>query len=155
MAQVARSILLGIIPYLAVACTAHAITAHVVNVYDGDTLTVVLDGARERVRLIGIDAPEVKSNSHGPAGELGPAAGLYLTALVGGRTVELVLGIKERDRYGRLLAYVYLDGVFINLEMVRAGYAVVYTVAPDVAHAAEYLAAEREARAEGRGLWVN
>ena len=53
------------------------------------------------------------------------------------------------------MAYVYLDGVFINLEMVRAGYAVVYTVAPDVAHADEYLAAEREARAEGRGLWVN
>ena len=130
-----------------------AITAQVVDVYDGDTLTVELDGTRERVRLIGIDAPEVKDNRHGPASEYGSAAGLYLTALVGGRTVELVLGVKERDRYGRLLAYVYLDGVFINLEMVRAGYAVAYTVPPDVAHAGEYLAAEREARSKGLGLW--
>ena len=52
------------------------------------------------------------------------------------------------------MAYVYLDGLFINLEMVRAGYAVTYTLPPDVDHADEFLAAEREARAKERGLWA-
>ena len=123
--------------------------AEVIDVYDGDTLTVELDGVRERVRLIGIDAPEIR----GPAHELALAAGAYLASLVAGETVDLVLGVKGRDRYGRLLAYVYLDGLFINLEMVRAGCAVTYTVPPDVAHANEFLEAEREARANRQGLW--
>ena len=131
-----------------------AITGQVVGVYDGDTITVKFaDGTHEHVRLIGIDAPELKSNPHAPAHELGPAARDYLRNLVVGETVDLVLGVQERDHYGRLLAYVYLDGLFINLEMVRAGYAQVYTYPPDVGHADEFLAAEREARAEGRGLW--
>ncbi len=130
-----------------------AITAQVVDVYDGDTFTVELNGVRERVRLIGIDAPELKDNPHGPAHAL--AARDYLASLIAGETVDLVLGVKERDRYGRLLAYVYVNGLFINREMVRAGHAVTYTVPPDVEHAEEFLEAEREARAEGRGLWEN
>ena len=146
-----------LIALIAIAATSYATTLRgvVVDVYDGDTITVRLEtGDVEKVRLIGMDAPELRTNRHGEADLVyGPAAGLYLTALVGGKTVDLVLGVKERDGYGRLLAYVYLDGVFINLEMVKAGYAKVYTYPPDVAHAAEFLAAERQARAEGRGLW--
>ncbi len=126
-----------------------AITAQVIDVYDGDTFTVELNGVRERVRLIGIDAPELNDSPQGPA------AKLYLASLIAGETVDLVLGVKERDRYGRLLAYVCVNGLFVNLEMVRAGYASVWTYPPDVDHADEFLEAEREARAEGRGLWEN
>ncbi len=125
-----------------------AITAQVVDVYDGDTFTVELNGDHEHVRLIGVDAPELGD-------ELGIAARDYLASLIAGETVTLILGVRERDRWGRLLADVYVNGLFINLEMVRAGYAVTYTVPPDVAHAEEFLEAEREARAEGRGLWEN
>ena len=68
-----------------------------------------------------------------------------------------MLGVKERDRYGRLLAYVYLDApegrVFINAELIRTGYALVYTVPPDVEQADVLLEAEREAREAERGLW--
>lgn len=131
------------------ACVAVVcITAQVVDVYDGDTFTIELCGDRERVRLIGINAPELDD-------ELGLAARDYLRSLIAGETVDLALGVQERDRYGRLLAYVCLDSLFINLEMVRAGYASVWTYPPDVEHADEFLAAQREARAEGRGLWEN
>lgn len=137
------------------AGSGERIAARVVDVYDGDTLTVEFaDGERERVRLIGIDAPEIRDNPHGQADAVfGPAARDYLRSLVVGKAVDLVLGVKGRDHYGRLLAYVYEGDSFINLELVRAGYAVTHTVPPDVEHADEYLAAEREARAEGRGLW--
>jgi micrococcal nuclease len=66
-----------------------------------------------------------------------------------------VRDVEERDRYGRLLAYVYRarDGLFVNLVLAREGYAVTLTIPPDVAHTEELLAATRAARAEGRGLW--
>ena len=150
-----KSAVIGILLLLFTAATTPGtLRGAVVDVYDGDTLTVELtDGTRERVRLIGIDAPELRNNPYNQAHALGAPAALYLAQLVAGEAVDLVLGVKGRDRYGRLLAYVYLDGLFINLEMVRAGYAVTYTVPPDVAHAEEFRAAEREARAAGRGLW--
>lgn len=134
-----------------------ALTGTVEDVYDGDTLTVTLEsGAVERVRLIGIDAPELRTNPHGAADKVyGPQAQEYLERLVAGATVNLVLDVQERDRYGRILAYIYHGDSFINLEMVRAGYAKIATYPPNVAHADEFLAAEREARAEGRGLWGN
>jgi len=138
---------------LALVATAAptALRGTVASVYDGDTITVTLEsGAAENVRLIGIDAPEVRTNRHGRADKVrGPAARDHLRELVADKPVFLILGEKERDRYGRALAYVYCNGLFINAEMIRAGHAVTYTVPPDVAHKAEFLAAEREA--QGRG----
>jgi micrococcal nuclease len=69
--------------------------------------------------------------------------------------VELRTDAERRDRYGRLLAYVYRqpDRLFVNAELVRRGYATVLTIPPNVAHAGEFLALERSARRAGRGLW--
>lgn len=123
------------------------VTRHV----DGDTLRV--DGVP--VRLIGIDAPEtVRPGS--PVACFGPEASAALARLLPlGTRVHLVPDVSAQDRYGRRLAYVYRagDGLFVNLELVRSGFATVYTVPPDVARAPDLLAAERAARAAGAGLW--
>lgn len=145
---------------LTVSATPAELTAYVLEVYDGDTFTVELtDGTVEKVRLIGIDTPELHDNVHGASDPVyGPAARDHLADLIIDSYVILVLGIKERDQYGRLLAYAYLDDpdgrIFINAELIRAGYAVVYTVPPNVEQADILLAAEREAREAHRGLWA-
>jgi len=118
--------------------------AVVTRVIDGDT--VELDNG-ERLRLIGIDTPERGR----PYFEEAKAK---LTELVEGRQVELEKDLSERDRYGRLLRYIWLGGVFINVEMVQLGYANSYTYPPDVKYQEEILAAEREARERQLGLWA-
>jgi micrococcal nuclease len=73
--------------------------------------------------------------------------------LVGGRTVELSTDAERRDHFGRLLAYVRVDGRFVNAELVRGGFATTLEIAPNLRHAARLRALEREARRAGRGLW--
>ena len=129
--------------------------ATVVRVVDGDTIVVRLGtGAEERVRYIGIDTPEsVKPNT--PVQCFAKAASDANAALVDGRRVRLVRDVSERDRYGRLLAYVYRaeDDLFVNEELVRRGFAHAATYPPDVRHAARFRAVEQQAREAGRGLW--
>jgi micrococcal nuclease len=122
-------------------------------VSDGDTVRVRLDSGRvERVRYIGIDAPETpKPDSAGEC--FGDRARAANARLVGDRDVRLELDVEERDRYGRLLAYVRRDGVLVNERLVRDGYARVLTVPPNVRHAQRFLRAERDARRAGSGLW--
>ncbi|HEX8205203.1 MAG TPA: thermonuclease family protein [Solirubrobacteraceae bacterium] len=118
------------------------------RVVDGDTL--VVDG--ERVRLIGIDTPEsVKPGT--PVECFAREASAALKRLVGGRRVRLVTDVERRDRYGRLLAYVYRGELFVNAELVRQGYATVATFPPNVRHVDELLHLQREARENTRGLW--
>ena len=71
-----------------------------------------------------------------------------------GKTVRLELDVRERDRYRRLLAYVYVGDVMVNAELVRLGYAHAMTVPPNVAHASRFVSLERQAREAGRGLWA-
>lgn len=130
--------------------------ARVVRVVDGDTIIVEIDGKEERVRYIGVDTPEtVRPNS--PVECYGEEASNANTNLVEGQTVYLEKDISERDRYDRLLRYVYTiqDGepVFVNLWLVEQGYAQVSTYPPDVRHEQAYLDAQREAREQERGLW--
>jgi len=130
-------------------------TATVARVVDGDTIRVRIKGREERVRLVGIDTPEsVKPGT--PVQCFALAASARTKALLPkGSAVRLVRDVEERDRYGRLLAYVYRarDDLFVNLALAREGYAVVLTVPPNVAHADEFVAAARDAREHGRGLW--
>ena len=133
-------------------------TARVVRVVDGDTLVVELNGREERLRYIGVDTPEtVRQDS--PVECFGKEASQENARLVEGQTVELEKDISERDRFDRLLRYVYVtdpatgERLFVNLELVARGFANVSTFPPDVRHEAEYRAAEREAREAGRGLW--
>lgn len=129
--------------------------ATVARVVDGDTIVADVRGTKERVRLIGIDTPEsVKPDS--PVECFGKEASAHAKELLPeGTPVLLVLDTEERDRYGRLLAYVYRaeDRRFINLAMVEDGYANQYTFPPNVAHAEEFRAAASKARSEGIGLW--
>jgi micrococcal nuclease len=125
----------------------------VVRVVDGDTIKVRLDGGRtERVRYIGIDTPEsVKPDT--PVQCFAEKASHFNAALVDGRDVLLRSDAERRDRYGRLLAYVYAGGRFINRELVARGYARTLTIPPNVAHANEFARLAHDARDAGIGLW--
>jgi micrococcal nuclease len=126
----------------------------VLRVVDGDTLLVARDGAQERVRLIGVDTPEtVKPDT--PVQCFGKKASAFTHALVDGRRVRLVTDAEARDRYGRLLAYVYRagDGLFVNAELVRRGYAVPLTIPPNVRFAERFRTLAAQARRARRGLW--
>jgi len=121
-----------------------------VRVIDGDT--VLLDGD-ERVRLIGVDTPELHREGT-PVQYFAREASAFTRGRVQGRRVRLEYDRERRDKYGRTLAYVYLeDGTHLNLEIVRRGYGFAYTRHP-FRHLDEFRAAERAARDEGAGLWA-
>lgn len=129
--------------------------AQVVRVVDGDTIVVDVHGAQERVRLIGINTPESVDRRR-PVMCFGKEASSRLADLLDeGDGVRLERDVEPRDRYGRLLAYVYRssDALFINLAMVEQGYAQQYTYPPNIAHTDRFRAAERAARAAGLGAW--
>jgi len=132
--------------------------ASVERVVDGDTIVVRLPGTgrvKEKVRLIGIDTPE-SVDPRSVVECFGREAGRRTAALLPpGTAVRLVRDVEARDRYSRLLAYVYRadDGLFVNLALVADGYAAVATYPPNVAHAEELAAAARTAQEQGRGLW--
>jgi micrococcal nuclease len=116
------------------------------RIVDGDTL-VCRGGLR--VRLIGIDTPEL---SQQPFGEQARAA---LAALVPpGAAVLLERDVELTDRYGRRLAYLWRDGVFVNWQMLRGGWAVLLTYPPNVQYVEHFQEAQRLAREQGRGLWA-
>lgn len=123
--------------------------AVVARVVDGDTIELV---GGERVRYVGIDTPETV-DPRKPVMCFGHEASAKNKELVEGKEVRLVRDITDRDKYGRLLRYVYVGDLFVNDALVRQGYAHAYTYPPDVAMNERFLAAEREARAAGRGLW--
>ena len=112
----------------------------------------MLRRARERVRYIGIDTPEsVKPGT--PVQCFAKKASHFNAGLVAGRDVTLKTDAEERDRYGRLLAYVYAGPEFVNRELVARGYARTLTIPPNVAHADEFARLARRAREAGLGLW--
>jgi micrococcal nuclease len=128
--------------------------AVVTRVVDGDTIGVRLGGRRDTVRYIGVDTPEtVKPGA--PVQCFGPAASAYNHRLVDGQRVTLRLDAEARDRYGRLLAYVYRrrDGLFVNAELVRGGFARTLEIPPNTHHAGELRRLQRTARTAARGLW--
>jgi micrococcal nuclease len=126
----------------------------VVRVVDGDTIAVALAGREERVRYIGIDTPEsVKPDA--PVQCYAHRAAAENARLVARERVRLVLDVEPRDRFGRLLAYVYRvrDGLFVNAALVRGGFARTLTIPPDVRFADRFRALAAQARHAGRGLW--
>jgi len=130
---------------------------------DGDTL--VLENG-ERVRLIGIDTPEMHESNKlyrdaqrtkqdvSTIQKLGQRAYAFTRKLVEGKRVSLEFDVEKQDRYSRLLAYVYLkDGTFVNAKIVEEGYASLMTYPPNVKYADLFLKLYREARENRRGLW--
>lgn len=122
---------------------------------DGDTIVVRIDQQQVRVRLIGINTPE-SVDPRRPVQCFGREASAHLDELLPpGTALRIVRDVEARDRYDRLLAYVYRadDGLFVNLAQLRDGFARVYTFPPNVAHVEEFRTAERTARDAGAGLW--
>lgn len=136
----ASGLLVGCIVYVEFF-SAH--TAAVARVIDGDTIELT-DG--KKVRLLGIDAPEKRQYYYEESTD-------RLKQLAEGKKVILEKDVSNRDRYGRLLRYVYVDGLFVNLEMVKEGYAFVFITPKNVKYLNEFLKAENEAKTRGIGIW--
>ena len=122
----------------------------VLEVHDGDTVTILVAGRAERVRLIGIDAPEMGQRPWGKRAKE-HLQDLFISS---GMKVRLELDVEERDKYGRLLGYLWAkDGRLVNLVMLEDGYAALFTFPPNVRHVSEFRAAHASARKAGRGIW--
>ena len=119
------------------------------RVIDGDTIQL---SNGEKVRYIGIDAPETK-DPRKPVECFGEEAYQKNRELVLGKRVRLEKDVSERDKFGRLLRYVWVGDKMVNLELIKEGYARVYTVPPDVKYQKLFQEAEQEARQFYRGLW--
>lgn len=123
---------------------------------DGDTVVVDMNGTKETIRFIGVDTPE----THDPRKTVqcfGYAAADFTKNLIGKNNVRLEADPlnTNRDRYNRLLRYVYLpDGTLVNLEIIKQGYGFAYTSFP-FTKAEEFSAAQKEARESNRGLWAS
>lgn len=128
-------------------------TAEVKRVVDGDTFETT---AGDKVRLIGMNTPEtVKPNS--PVEAYGKEASAYTKKRLTGRTVLMFADVGDKDKYGRKLRYVFIEGEaeMFNMTLVRDGYANTMTIPPNVMFAKAFVEAEREARSKGAGLWAN
>ena len=125
------------------------VEALVINVVDGDTIDVLIDGLEYRVRYILVDTPE----TFGEVEPFGPEASATNRALVDGKRVRLEKDVSEKDRFGRLLRYVYVDDLMINEELLRLGLATVATFPPDVKYVDQFLAIQQQAQADGVGIW--
>ena len=134
--------------------TQSSLMAQVVRVVDGDTIWICcIAGKSEKVRYIGINTPETKHPKKGVE-YFGKEASEANRKLVDGKTVSLEFDVEQRDRYRRLLAYVFLkDGTFVNAWLVENGFAQVMTVPPNVKHEGLFRKFQREAREFKRGLW--
>lgn len=136
------------------AGTTDLIPVELVKVIDGDTIKVIYDGQELNVRYLLIDTPETQHPRLGKQ-PFGEEAKTLNAALVNGGTVALEFDVGERmDHYGRLLAYVYVDGVLVQEKLVREGLARVgYVYPPSTRHLDRLEAAEEQARSEKKNIW--
>lgn len=142
---------------------APLIKARVTSVVDGDTVHASLNGADVTVRLIGVDTPEtVKPNS--PVQPYGKEASNYTRSQLEGKTVYIEKDVQERDKYGRLLAYVWMDqpaaisgqeirSKLFNARLLLDGYARIMTLPPNVKYVDHFVVFQKEAREGNKGLW--
>jgi micrococcal nuclease len=149
LAVVAALVVIALLVYALVSPKGSSDSAIVARVVDGDTIK--LDNG-ESVRYLGIDTPETVHPDK-PVECYGPEATEANKQLVEGKKVRLEKDVTDRDAYGRLLRYVYVDGVFVEAELVRGGYGYVYSRQPDVKYLKQLAALEREAKEKRRGLW--
>jgi micrococcal nuclease len=124
--------------------------AQVVEIVDGDTIKVIMNGSKYSVRYIGIDTPELQYNEW-----FGKEARDANVELVAGKEVLMEKDVSETDQYNRLLRYVYLiDGTFVNAELIRLGFAEAKAYPPDTKYHDQLESLEQEARKASLGLWM-
>jgi micrococcal nuclease len=167
-ARIISILLLTLVWTLPVEASPANRTGTLVYVVDGDTLAIRIGKNVEKVRLIGIDTPEsrVTNRAHRQSAasnrdlstiiSLGKQASKTMRDLVQpGTPVTLEFDVRERDKYGRLLAYAYLpDGSMINEKMLAQGYAQLLTIPPNVKYTERFQAALQKSQTEKRGLWA-
>lgn len=146
------SILVLFLLTLAFGCVAPAAPL-VTRVIDSDTIEVDIDGTIYKVRYIGIDAPEL-DDKQAEYCTLAQEATRLNRKLVEGKTVRLEKDISETDKYERLLRYVYVDGIFVNAELVRQGLTWAEAYEPDIKYQDILEEAEAEAREDKIGIWA-
>ncbi len=139
----------------------------VTRIIDGDILQALYGEREKRIRLIGIDTPESRVNRKAEKYanmsehdlkaiiEMGKKAKAYVNGLIKrGDLITIEFDVQERDKYGRLLGYVYLsNGKMLNEEIVKSGYAIIMTIPPNVKYKDRLLEAYQEAEKDKRGLW--
>ena len=132
---------------------ANQFDAKVTRVVDGDTIVVQFaDGKTDKVRILGVDTPETHKPGT-PVQCFGPDAEKFTRERLSGRSVRLELDKESRDKYKRLLAYVYVEGQRFEDELLRRGFAKVLIIAPNGRHAKPMIAAEAAAKSMRAGLW--
>jgi micrococcal nuclease len=123
---------------------------------DGDTFWIDDSTATGiKVRLIGMDTPESRNTRNKQKHPMGKEVADYVEQMLTGQRVRLELDVQHRDRYGRILAYVFLeDGTHLNAHLLEKGYALLMTVPPNVKYADTFYALQVKAREAGFGLWL-
>lgn len=147
------ALLMGTLLAMAAGAQAQGLLGYVSRVPTGDALYVAVGNRIETVRYIGIRRPDIVHPTRGR--EYEEVARQANSQLVEGKWVTLILDAQPRDRYGQLLAYVYVGTRFINAELVNQGYAEAATYPPNVRYQDYFLGLEQGARAAGRGLWAD
>lgn len=135
-----------LVPQLSAAQGSRVATGTVLRVIDGDTIHVRVGNKVERVRYIGVSAPELDQ----PGGREATEANRKLVAT---QSVRLELDAQERDRHGRLLAYVYVGDMMVNAELLAQGWVLLLTLPPNVRHQELLSRSQHEARLLQAGLW--
>lgn len=143
---------------LSAGCTlepsdSNLISAEVTRVVDGDTINVRINGKEETVRLLLIDTPETVHPSQ-PVQPFGPEASNYVKDLLNGKNVQLEMDIGKRDKYGRLLAYLYVDEQMVNKMLLEKGLArVAYVFEPNTKYVDDFYEIQKQAQQQEIGIW--
>lgn len=145
-----------------IACSVHdqpepisdsgLISAEILRVVDGDTMKVMIDNKEDTVRLLLVDTPETV-HPNKPVEPMGPEASDYAKKILSNQKVELEFDVSERDRYGRLLAYVWVGEKMFNEMLLEKGLARVVVYPPNVKYVDEFRSIQEKARKESTGFW--
>lgn len=133
----------------------HPDVVSVYKVVDGDTFWVKNGrGKTVKIRLIGIDAPEDRNTFHKKKHPFGKTSKRYLDSLILHKQIRLEYDVDSLDRYGRTLAYAYLDDIFINEAMIKNGFALLMTVPPNVRYQSQLFVSQKHAKENRLGIWA-
>ncbi|MCB5933858.1 thermonuclease family protein [Caldibacillus thermoamylovorans] len=131
----------------------NGLNGKVMNVVDGDTMDIQFEnGKEERVRLVLVDTPETKHPTK-PVQPFGPEASAFTKEMLAGKNVQVELDVQERDQYGRILAYVYIDGKMFNELLLEKGLARVAVFPPNTRYVDEFYAIQKKAQEAKLGIW--
>ena len=128
-------------------------TYKVLKVVDGDTIKIKYNGKTEKVRLIGIDTPESVSPNKSKNCEEGKIASNFTKNYLEGKNIKIEFDVQQRDKYNRLLAYIYIDNQMYNEILLKEGYAKLDTVPPNIKYVNDFKKLQEKARKNKKEFW--